>query len=183
MDIGGLGSGLRIDDCERAVAVTDEHTIARGVHLHIVGIVAELDAADRRQIVAAQHPHRAVAAIRHKDAVGGGDVRNTLRLAEAGDCAHLNGRQIDDPQAVVAELGDKQPLAFRIDPQMIDPAADLAQRDLRLEQTGGPTVCAMAVMTVTASIKTAADKIARAKWRYPSTATSAAGPPIAACSS
>lgn len=86
--------------------------IARGVHPHVVGIVTKLDAANRRQIVAAQHPHRAVAAIRHINAVGGGNIRNTLRLAEAGDCAHLPARQFHDTQAVIAEFGDKQPLAL-----------------------------------------------------------------------
>ena len=111
--------------------------MALRVDPHIVGVVAELDAPDRREIVAAQYAHRAVAGIRHIDAVGKRDVGDTLRLAQAGDRAqHLARCQIDHAQAVVAELGNKQPLALHIDAEVIDPAADLAERDLRLEHEG-----------------------------------------------
>ncbi len=125
-DIGRFGPGCRIDHRERAFAVTHEHAIALSIHPHIVGVVAELDASDRRKIVAAQYMHRAVAGIRHKDAVGERDIGDALRLAQAGDRAqHLPGCQIDHPQAVVAELGNKQPLALQIDAQVIDAAAHL----------------------------------------------------------
>jgi hypothetical protein len=56
-----------------------------------------------------------------------------LRLAQPGDCAHrFSSCQIDDAQAVVAQLGDEQPLPLQIDAEMVDPAADLAERDLSL---------------------------------------------------
>jgi hypothetical protein len=41
--------------------------------------------------------------------------------------------EIDDADAVVAELGDEQPLTRNVDRHMIDPAGDAAQRDLALE--------------------------------------------------
>ena len=53
-NIRHFGLGCRIDHRERAIAVTDEHPIALSVHPHIVGILAEFDASDRRKIVAAQ---------------------------------------------------------------------------------------------------------------------------------
>ena len=57
--------------------------------------------ADRPQVIAAQHPHRAVAAIRYIDAVGRSDVGDALRLAKARHrTQHLTGRQIDDAQAL-----------------------------------------------------------------------------------
>ena len=45
-------------------------------------------------------------------------------------------RQIDDPEAVVAEFGNKQPLALYIDAEVIDPAAHIAERDLCFEHEG-----------------------------------------------
>ena len=88
----------------------------------------------RRKVIAAQYPHRAVTPIRDIDAVSKRDIGDALRLAHPGDRAQqLTGRQIDHPQAVVAELGDKQPLSLQIDAQMINPAADLTQRDLCLQ--------------------------------------------------
>ena len=42
----------RIDHCQRALAVTHEHAVALRVDPHVVGIVAKLDAADRREISA-----------------------------------------------------------------------------------------------------------------------------------
>jgi hypothetical protein len=48
-DIAGFCPRYRIDDRERTVAEAHQHAMARGVHTHIVGVVAELDAADRRQ--------------------------------------------------------------------------------------------------------------------------------------
>src|SRR5262249_59715140 len=97
--------------------------------------VTELDAPDWRQILAPQHAHRAVTGIRHKYTVGKRDMRNTLRLAQPGDpTQHLAGGEVDHAQAVVAKLRDKQPLTLHIDAEVIDAAAHLAKRYLRLEQ-------------------------------------------------
>jgi len=133
-DVGGLGPACRIDDRKRTLAVTHEHAAVLRIHPHVVGIVAELDTPDRRKIVAPQHPHRAVAGVRHIDAVREGDIGDALRLAQAGDPAqHLAGCQIDHPQGVVAELGNKQPLPLHIDAEVVDAAAHLTERDLRIE--------------------------------------------------
>ena len=142
-DIRGLRQGCRIDHRQRTLAVTHQHSVARGVYPHIVGIVTELDAPDRGQILAPQHAHRAVTGIRHKYAVGKRDIRNALRLAQTGDPAqHLARRQIDHAEAVVAELGNKQPLPLHIDAEVIDAAAHFTERDLRLEHERRAAVCA-----------------------------------------
>ena len=147
-DIGRFGPGCRIDHRERAVAVTHEHPIALSVDPHIVGILAELDASDRRKIIAAQYVHRAVAGIRHKDAVGKRDIGDALRLAQAGDPAqHLAGCQIDHAKAVVAELGNEQPLTLRIDGQVIDPATAPAPAGSFVSSTSGAfAVCCAAIV-------------------------------------
>ena len=135
--IAGLGPGRRIDDRERAAAVADKHMVMLFVDPHIVCVVAELDAPDRHQIVTAQYAHRAVARVRHIDAVGKGDVSDTLWLMEAADRAqHLPRCQVDHPEAIVAEFCNKQPLALYIDAEVIDPSADIAERDFCFEPEG-----------------------------------------------
>jgi len=100
---------------------------------HIVGIVTELNAPDRGQILGPQHAHRAVTGVRYKYAIGKGDIRNALRLAQIGDPTQYLARcQIHNAEAV-AELRKQQPLALQIDAEVIDAAADLAERYLRLE--------------------------------------------------
>jgi len=61
-------------------------------------------------------------------------MRNALRLAQIGDpTQHLARCQIHNAEAVVAELRNQQPLALQIDAEVIDAAADLAERYPRLE--------------------------------------------------
>ena len=133
-DVGGLLPARRVDHRQRAGAVAHQHAAALRVDPHIVGVAAELDARDRRQILARQYPHRAIAGIRNIDAVGKRDVGDTLRLAEPGERAqHFAGLKVDHPQAVVAELGDEEAPTLQIDAEVVDPPADLAERDLRLQ--------------------------------------------------
>src|SRR5260370_41923815 len=83
--------------------------------------------------------HRAVAGIRDIDAVGKGGIGDALWLPQAGNSAqHLAGCQIDHPQTVVAELGNEQPLTLRIDAEVINAAAHLTDRDLRLHDDRRP---------------------------------------------
>jgi hypothetical protein len=78
--------------------------------------------------------HQAIAAVGHVDRVGGGIVGDTLGLIEPVDAAQdFACGKIHDAQAIVAELGYEQPLAGEVDRQMIDPAVDLAERDLLLQ--------------------------------------------------
>ena len=44
--------------------------------------------------------------------------------------------EIDDADAVVAELGDEQPLAVGVEGKVVDAAGHGAERDLRLERQG-----------------------------------------------
>jgi hypothetical protein len=102
------------------------------VDAHIVGIVTELNAPGRGQILAPQHAHRTVTGVRYKYAIRKGDIRNTLRLAQIGDPAQdLPAAQ--DAEAVVAELRNQQPPALNIDSEVIDAAAHLPERYLRLK--------------------------------------------------
>ena len=133
-DIGSLGLACGIDDRKRTLAIAHKYPIARCVYARVVGIIAELDAPHRGQIIAPQHPHRAITGIRYKDAIGKKDIGNALRLAQTVDPPqHLARCQIDHAEAVVTELGHKQPLALHIDAEVVNAAAHITERNLRLE--------------------------------------------------
>src|SRR5438874_6294530 len=133
-DIGGLRLACGINDRKRTLAVAHEYPLAPGVYSHVRSSVAELDASDRRQIVTPQHPHRAITGICYKDAIGERDIGNALWLAQTVDPPqHLARCQIDHAEAVVAELGHEQPLALHIDTEVVDAAAHITERNLRLE--------------------------------------------------
>jgi len=91
-NIRGLRQADGIDRRERTLAVAYQHPIASCINVHIVGIVTELDAPDRGQIHAPQHSHRAIAGVRHKYAIGKGNICNALRLAHSGDSTQYLAR-------------------------------------------------------------------------------------------
>jgi hypothetical protein len=133
-NIRGLRQADGINHRERTLPVAHQHPIARCVYANIVGIVTELDAPDRGQILAPQHAHRAVAGIRHKHTIRRRDISNALRLGQTGyPVQDLARCQIDHAEAVVAELGNKQPLPLQIDPEVINATAYISERDLGLE--------------------------------------------------
>jgi hypothetical protein len=45
-------SDRRVDDRERAAAIADDDPIAGGIDPNVVGVIAEVDATQRRQVVA-----------------------------------------------------------------------------------------------------------------------------------
>src|SRR5262249_57043120 len=133
-DIRGLRQAGGINYRERTLAIAHQYPVAGCVYADIVGIVPELDAPDRGQILAPQHMHRTIIGVRYKYAIGKRDIRNALRLAQTGDpLQHLARCQIHDAKAVVAELGNKQPLPLQIDSKVIDAAANLPEGYLRLK--------------------------------------------------
>jgi hypothetical protein len=52
--IGDLGSGCRIDERERAFAVSHENPAALRVRADIIGVTAQLDTSERRKVIAAE---------------------------------------------------------------------------------------------------------------------------------
>ena len=50
-DLGNLGAHRGIDDREGALAVPDKHSLARAIDPDIVGILAEIDTLDGREIL------------------------------------------------------------------------------------------------------------------------------------
>src|SRR5215468_6794945 len=104
-DIRGLRQAGGINYRKRTLAIAHQHPVAGRIYAHIVGIVTELDAPDRGQVLAPQDMHRTITGVRYKYAIYKGDILNALRLAQIGDpTQHFARCQIDDAEAVVAEL-------------------------------------------------------------------------------
>ena len=129
-----LAVARRVDRGKRAAAIADPDAIMRLVDADIVGVVAERDAAARREIRAAIKLHRAVAGIGDIERIGAREIADALRLFQPGHAVHNRPRrEIDDTDTVVAELGDEKPPAREIDGKMIDPARYGTERDFCLE--------------------------------------------------
>ena len=90
---------------------------------------------DGTQRLAAKQPHRAVATDCDIDRVGGRDVADALRLLQAVNPVNSEFPclEVDDADAVIAKLGDEQPLSREIDRQVIDAPLHVAERDFRFE--------------------------------------------------
>src|SRR5258708_110430 len=78
--------------------------------------------------------HRPVTRIGDKKRIARWDIAETLRLLQFGnDVPYLLLIQIDDSDGIVAELGYEQMSPGQIDRHVIDPALNVAQRDLSFE--------------------------------------------------
>ena len=150
-DLSRRLAGSRVDQGESAFAVADHHAAGLGVEADVVGIAAKLDGVERREFGALEAVDQTIAAVGDVDRIGGGIIGDALRLIELADPAQeLACGKIHDAQAIVAELGHEQPVPGEVDREMIDAAADLAERDLllqhqRLRRTGSggpPQACA-----------------------------------------
>src|SRR5579862_5121577 len=104
------------------------------VEAYIVRIGPECNLPVRNEVATSKQPHGAIPSVRDIHSVGRGHVSNSLRLAQPGERANSFAvLQIDHAHTVVAQFRDIQSLATGIDGEVIDPAADLTQRDLRFE--------------------------------------------------
>src|SRR5262249_40823104 len=104
-DVGELSVRRRVDDGERAITVADEYVAGLGIDANIIGIIAEIEPSHRLVILASEQQHRTVPGVRDKNHVARWCIADTLRLLQSGDdVAYLARIQIDDRDAIVAEL-------------------------------------------------------------------------------
>jgi hypothetical protein len=100
----------------------------------VVGIALQIDHARRLERRAAKQAHRAISGVRHIDRIGRLHIADALRLLQAGDpLAKLARLEIDHAEAVIAKLGDEQPLPREIGRHVIDAALDGAERNFGFE--------------------------------------------------
>ena len=133
-NVRGLAGRRRVYHGERTISVSDKDQIARHIHANVVGIFSEVDTARRFIGVRTENSDRSVARIGDVDHIARWHVGDALGFLEPGDDVHhLAFLEIDHANRVVAQFGDEQPLPFRIDGHVVDPAADVTERDFGLE--------------------------------------------------
>src|SRR5262249_38758713 len=97
----------------------------------------EIDQSALRKIGTLIQPQRTIASIRHVKGVGRRVEGEPLRLLEPRNSAYdFVFFYIDHADRVVAELRNENALATDIDREMVDAAADIAQRNLGLQHEG-----------------------------------------------
>lgn len=115
-DVAKSLSGGGVNNSQRAVAVADVNALRGAIVADVIRIVGE--------------NRRTVFAVRYEDLVEFRNIGHTLRLVQAADRLKPFARaQVEDLQSIVAERRNKQPLAFRVDGEVINPAFDAGQRD------------------------------------------------------
>src|SRR5262245_13195017 len=133
-DVGDLAVRRRVDDRECAIAVADEHVTGHRIDANIVGVIAQIESSHWLVVLASEQQHRTVTGIGDKNRVARRYIADTLRfLQSSNDVPYLARIQIDDRDAVVAELGNEEALPGQIDREVIDAAGDLAERNLGFE--------------------------------------------------
>ena len=131
LNLGGLAVGRRVDYRQRATPVTNENSIGRSIDPNIVGVITEFDPSRRCVIRASEQQHRTVTGIGNKKGIARWYIANTLRLLQSGnDVLYLLLIQIDNADGIITKFGHEQTLSGQIDRQMIDPALNIAQRNL-----------------------------------------------------
>ncbi len=134
LDVGDLASAGWIDDRQCTIAIRHKHAIADRIRAHVIGILAQRDPRDRSIIIPAENCSRSIAAVGDVQAIRRRMVAKALRLAQTRNDLHdLVGVEVDDRHRVVFELGDKQAIAREIDRQVVDAAANFAQRDFSFQ--------------------------------------------------
>jgi len=133
-NLGDFAVRAGIDQRQRSAAVADDNLPMRPIDAHIVSVTAEIDPATLDVIGALINPHRAITAIGDIERVGGPQVTDALRLFQACQALHnLALLDVDNADRVIAELGHKQPLPIGICRHVIDAAANVAERNSRLQ--------------------------------------------------
>src|SRR5215470_12757757 len=97
---------------ERSAAESDIHPLARLIVTQVVSVVAVLDGLEKLKRDSVEYLDRAVLAAGNEQPILVRDVQRSLRLLQSGDrVGAFSGFEVDDFDRVVAERGNKEPLA------------------------------------------------------------------------
>ena len=107
-------------------AIADDNVVASGVIADIIGVEIEGHRLQKLICGAIEHLHRAVAAARDEQSVGGRVVVCSLRLVETGDRPYLPACfQIDHFERAIIKCRREEALAFHVHTKMIHASFDL----------------------------------------------------------
>jgi hypothetical protein len=111
-----------VDGRERAVSIANQQTAGGGVETNIVGVATKLDRSSERVILAAKQSHGSIARVGDIDDICRWRVADALGLCESCDPVHRPVFfEVDDTNAVVAELGYQETFSHRIERHVVDP--------------------------------------------------------------
>src|SRR5258706_7721483 len=133
-DFRNLSRARGIDHGNTAIAISNIDALIGPIDKDVVGVLSQLDPSRATQIGTSQQPKGSIATVCDVQRVRRSHVAETLRFPQATyRLQHVPGLEIDDSDAVIAELGDVEVLPLRIDRQVIQSPADVFQDDRRFE--------------------------------------------------
>ena len=115
------GEVLGVDDGQAAIAISDQNLIGGAVHADIVGVLAKIDLPGRGIIRSRENAHRSVARVCDVKRIRRRHISEALWLSQSGNRLNeFTFLEVDDPDGVVAEFGNEEPLPRQIDRHVID---------------------------------------------------------------
>jgi hypothetical protein len=133
-DVTNLAAGRRIDDGQRPAAISDEDSLSCGINANVVGVQAQLNLSRGLVVVPFEQSHRAVVGVGDVQHIGRGLVADALWFLQSWNPVDQFATwEIDNSDGIVAQFGNEQPLSFQIDCHVVDPATDVAERNLAFE--------------------------------------------------
>ena len=128
------GEVLGVDDGQAAIAISDQNLIGGAVHADIVGVLAKIDLPGRGIIRSRENAHRSIARVCDVKRIRRRQVSDALWLLQSPHRSNdLFVLEVDDPDGVVAEFGNEEPLPRQINRHVIDSAAHFAEGNLGFE--------------------------------------------------
>ena len=130
-NVGDPLESLGIDYRQPAAAIPDHNLIGGAVHADIVGILAKINPTGRGIIRSGKNAHRSIARVCDVKRIHRRHVSEALRFPQSGNRLNdLALLEVDDPDGVVAELGNEEPLPRQINRHVINSTAHFAERNL-----------------------------------------------------
>src|SRR5262245_38373189 len=112
-NIGNLLESLGINYRQSTFAISDDDLIRGSIHPDIVRIIVKIDPSGSRIICSQECAHRSVARVGYVKHLHRWHVAHALRLVQSANGANeLAVPQVDDPNAIIAELSNEETLPW-----------------------------------------------------------------------
>ncbi len=127
------GAANRVNYGQPSFAIANEDLSGSRVHTDVVGVVAQIDDACRREVLAPEQTNGTVTRASHRDDVRRRGVTDPLRVFEtAYSLNDTPSGYVDDIQGAIAKFGDEQPPTPEVHGHVVDTPTCVRQEDGRL---------------------------------------------------
>src|SRR5215467_1132693 len=117
--------------------MADNDLIGRAIHANVVGIIAQIDPARRHMVRTLKQADPSIPSVCDIQRIGRRHVAHPLRLPHIwDDLHHFSGIEIDDTHSVILKLSYEKTMSSNINGHVINPADDITERNLRIQQKG-----------------------------------------------